>query len=251
MKLIITDDYKALSVASAKMVADTINQKQTTVLGLATGSTPVGLYQELISLYINKQVDFSHVTTFNLDEYVGLSPGHPQSYHKFMYDNFFNHVNISQENIHIPKGDNPELEEECAQYEEKIESVGQIDIQVLGIGENGHIGFNEPGSDPNGCTSLVKLSESTVEANARFFGDKELVPRLAISMGLKTILDSSKHVLLLASGEKKAGALYQMVYGEVSEDVPATFLQHHRNVTVIADKDAAKKLPKSDLIAGL
>jgi glucosamine-6-phosphate deaminase len=242
MEILVVDDYKELSQVSANIIKELITKKHHAVLGLATGSTPIGMYQELIHYHKNEALDFSSVKTFNLDEYVGMSPEHPQSYNKFMYDELFNHINILRSNIHIPCGDVPDLEGECLRYEHKIADAGGIDIQVLGIGSNGHIGFNEPGSNPKDRTRVVRLAKSTIKANARFFGKEELVPRLAISMGIQTILDQSKKIMLLASGEGKSDAVCQMIKGGISDKVPASLLQLHNNVTVIADAQAAKKL---------
>ncbi|KIY23802.1 glucosamine-6-phosphate deaminase [Mesobacillus subterraneus] len=242
MEMIVAKNYEELSQISAQMIAEFIQKKQDAVLGLATGSTPVGMYKKLIGYHNKEGLDFSKIITFNLDEYVGISPNHPQSYHKFMKETFFSHINISTSNIHIPRGDQPQIEKQCESYEQAIKDAGGIDIQVLGIGSNGHIGFNEPGSSPEEKTRVVQLTESTIQANARFFGDEALVPRLAISMGIKTILESSKKIILLASGEEKANAVQGMIEGEISTQLPASLLQLHKNVIVIADQPAAKNL---------
>lgn len=245
MEIIVVDHYQELSQVSSQIIKELIQNKPRVVLGLATGSTPAGMYQELIHYHQKEGLDFSNVVTFNLDEYVAISPKHPQSYHKFMYDNLFDHVNIHPKNIHISQGDQADLEDECKIYEQKIRQAGGIDIQVLGIGSNGHIGFNEPGSNPEDRTRVVKLAESTIQSNARFFGSEELVPRLAISMGIKTILEFSKHIILLASGKEKAEAVYRMIQGKITSQLPASLLQSHQNVTVIADNKAAEKITKS------
>jgi glucosamine-6-phosphate deaminase len=242
MKIIIANDYEDLSRISAQKIADLIKKKQDAVLGLATGSTPVGMYKELIRHHKEKGLDFSQVRTFNLDEYIGISPTHPNSYHKFMFDQFFNHINIHPHNVHIPPGDQPEMEKQCLEYEREIQKAGNIDIQVLGIGANGHIGFNEPGSSPDEKTRVVQLADSTIKANARFFGQEALVPRLAISMGIKTIIDLSKEIILLASGSEKAKAVQEMIEGKITTELPASFLQLHKNVTVIVDVKAAARL---------
>ncbi|MGG3571439.1 glucosamine-6-phosphate deaminase [Bacillus gobiensis] len=246
MEIKVVDSYEELSQVSAVLIKNELSaaQKLPFVLGLATGSTPIGLYQELIHHHRENDLDFSNVITFNLDEYVGLPASHPQSYHTFMFERFFHHINIPLRNIHIPEGDHPNLKYECEQYEKKICQTKGIDIQILGIGSNGHIGFNEPGSDPEGRTQIVQLTESTLKANARFFGDIVLVPRYAVSMGLKTILESKK-IILLASGEEKAEAIQKMIEGDVTPQVPSSFLQSHSNITVIADKEAAKYLTKT------
>ncbi|MEC1682183.1 glucosamine-6-phosphate deaminase [Bacillus mojavensis] len=243
MKIIVADHYEDLCKLSAVIIKECVQAKKDAVLGLATGSTPVGLYKQLISDYQADVIDFSKVITFNLDEYTGLSPSHPQSYNKFMYEHLFQHINVQPDHIHIPQGDNPQLEAECKVYEELIRQAGGIDVQILGIGSNGHIGFNEPGSDFEERTRIVRLSESTVQANARFFGgDPVLVPRLAISMGIKTIMEFSKHIVLLANGEEKADAIQKMAEGPVTPEVPASILQQHNHVTVITDPKAAQKL---------
>ncbi|MEC1635153.1 glucosamine-6-phosphate deaminase [Bacillus mojavensis] len=243
MKIIVADHYEDLCKLSAVIIKECVQAKKDAVLGLATGSTPVGLYKQLISDYQAGVIDFSKVITFNLDEYAGLSPSHPQSYNNFMHEHLFQHINVQPDHIHIPQGDNPQLEAECKVYEELIRQAGGIDVQILGIGSNGHIGFNEPGSDFEERTRIVRLSESTVQANARFFGgDPVLVPRLAISMGIKTIMEFSKHIVLLANGEEKADAIQKMAEGPVTPEVPASILQQHNHVTVIADPKAAQKL---------
>ncbi|WP_439024658.1 glucosamine-6-phosphate deaminase [Bacillus halotolerans] len=243
MKIIVADHYEDLCKLSANMIKEYVQAKKDAVLGLATGSTPIGLYKQLISDYQAGEIDFSKVITFNLDEYAGLSPSHPQSYNKFMHEHLFQHINVQPDHIHIPQGDNPQLEAECKVYEEFIRQAGGIDVQILGIGSNGHIGFNEPGSDFEDRTRIVRLSESTIQANARFFGgDPVLVPRLAVSMGIKTIMEFSKHIVLLANGEEKADAIQKMAEGPVTPDVPASILQKHNHVTVIADQKAAQKL---------
>ncbi|NNV03029.1 glucosamine-6-phosphate deaminase [Brevibacillus sp. MCWH] len=241
MKLLIAENYESLSKAAAHIVAQVVTAKPTAVLGLATGSTPIGMYRELARLHREEGVDFSRVTTFNLDEYVGLPPHHPQSYHTFMQEHFFRHVNIPLEQTNIPRGDAPDLQAECRRYEAAIAAAGGIDLQVLGIGGNGHIGFNEPGSDAETTTRIVELAQSTIKANARFFESIDEVPTKAVSMGIKTIL-AAKRIMLLASGEAKADAVRRMLEGEKTPDVPASLLQLHSDVTVIADKEAAALL---------
>ncbi|WP_160725229.1 glucosamine-6-phosphate deaminase [Bacillus sp. USDA818B3_A] len=242
MKIIVTKDYDELSRISANKFMEAIKRKPDASLGLATGSSPIGLYKELIHLHKKSGLDFSKVKTFNLDEYVGISQDHPESYHRFMFEQLFNHINISPENVHIPRGDQPDIHEQCDLYEKEIQKAGGIDIQVLGIGSNGHIGFNEPGSSPEERTRVVQLADSTIKANARFFGSEELVPRLAISMGIQTILTQSKQIILLASGHEKADAVQAMVEGKITPELPASYLQSHPDVTVIVDQQAAKKL---------
>jgi len=242
LKLKIVRDYAELSNSAAELLAQIIRRKPDAVVGLATGSTPVGMYQRLVQLHREQGLDFSRVTTFNLDEYAGLAPDHPQSYHSFMYSYLFKHINIARKNIHIPRGDTFDFQRESERYELAISAAGGIDIQVLGIGSNGHIGFNEPGSDFAGRTGLVTLKQSTIEDNARFFSSPQEVPRQAISMGIQTIMSQAKQILLLASGENKADAIRRMIKGEVTPELPASILQRHRCVTVIADHAAASYL---------
>ncbi|KZE52170.1 glucosamine-6-phosphate deaminase [Brevibacillus parabrevis] len=241
MKLVIVKDYQEMSRKAAELLAAEVKQHPQTVLGLATGGTPVGMYRELIKLHEDEGIDFSQAQSFNLDEYVGLSSAHPQSYRAYMQENLFQHINLPAEKTHVPVGDAADLDKECARYEEAIREAGGIDIQVLGIGNNGHIGFNEPGSSAESTTRVVQLTESTIEANARYFASVEEVPTQAVSMGIKTILGAKK-VVLLASGETKAQAVRLMLEGEPTADVPASLLQLHPDVTVIVDEAAASQL---------
>ena len=240
-RVIVKKDYNEMSLEAAILVANEVKKNPNCVLGLATGSTPLALYSELIKMYKRGEIDFSKVVTFNLDEYVGLPPENPQSYHSYMRRNFFDHVNIKPENIHIPNGIVKNPIEQCNEYERKIKEVGGIDLQVLGIGRNGHIGFNEPGSELNSRTRVVELTEQTRKDNSKFFGRIEDVPKKAITMGIATILES-KNILLLASGENKAEIIKKALEGPVTKEIPASFLQYHPNVTVILDKQAASKL---------
>ncbi|MDR5001961.1 glucosamine-6-phosphate deaminase [Brevibacillus parabrevis] len=241
MKLVIVKDYQEMSRKAAELLASEVKQHPQTVLGLATGGTPVGMYRELIKLHEDEGIDFSQAQSFNLDEYVGLSSAHPQSYRAYMQENLFQHINLPADKTHVPTGDAVDLDKECARYEGAIREAGGIDIQVLGIGNNGHIGFNEPGSSAESTTRVVQLTESTIEANARYFASVEEVPTQAVSMGIKTILGAKK-VVLLASGEAKAQAVRLMVEGEPTADVPASLLQLHPDVTVIVDEAAASQL---------
>ena len=243
MRIVVLDSYEAMSVEAAKIVAGQLYLKPDSVLGLATGSTPVGMYQNLIAVHETIGLDFSEAVSFNLDEYVGLSPENPQSYHYFMQQQFFSKINIRPENIYLPDGMAVDLQAEGARYDALIESKGGIDLQVLGIGQNAHIGFNEPDVKFESTTHKVKLDEETIQANARFFTSEEDVPRYAISMGIKTIMLAQK-VLLLANGKNKAEALYKAVCGSVSPAAPASILQLHRDVTVLADREAAALLPE-------
>jgi glucosamine-6-phosphate deaminase len=246
MKLVIVKDYAELSRKAAEMLVSEVKANSKTVFGLATGGTPVGMYRELIKLSQAQNIDFSQASSFNLDEYVGLSSTHPQSYRSYMQENLFNHINIPAEKTHVPVGNTTDHLAECARYEEAIRLAGGIDIQVLGIGNNGHIGFNEPGSPAESLTRVVQLTDSTIEANARYFDSVEQVPTQAVSMGIKTILGAKK-VVLLASGEAKAEAVRLMLEGEPTADVPASLLQLHSDVTVIVDHEAASKLTTSVL----
>lgn len=238
MNIIKVKNYKELSMQAAGIVAAQISRKKNTVLGLPTGQTPLGMYQELIKRFRKGEIDFSQVITFNLDEYYGLSPEHPQSYNYYMWQTFFNNINIKKENVFIPDGVTKDVQKECRYYESLIEKKGGIDLQFLGIGDNGHIGFNEPATALNSKTHLVNLSQATIEANSRFFNDIEDVPRKALTMGMGTIM-KAKQIILLASGMKKAPAIAKTINGKVNTEVPASLLQLHRDVTIIVDKDAA------------
>ena len=241
MEVIIQKDYQQLSRVAARIVVEVLNSKPNAVLGMATGSTPLGLYQELVRLYEAGEVDFSRVTTFNLDEYVGLPVSHPQSYHYFMHENFFSHVNIPPQNINIPSGTTDNYPSFCEWYEQRIFECGGIDLQILGIGSDGHIAFNEPTSSMSSRTRLKTLAKSTIDDNARFFERRADVPVYAITMGVGTILDARK-IILLGSGEGKAGAIAAMVEGPVTAMVTASALQMHADTKVIVDEDAASEL---------
>ncbi|WP_350342679.1 glucosamine-6-phosphate deaminase [Proteinivorax tanatarense] len=241
MRIIIEKDYESLSKKASLLVASQILLKPDSVLGLATGSTPLGMYKNLIEMYKRNEVDFSKVTTFNLDEYYGLSPDHPQSYNSYMKNNFFDHINIPPFKCHLPKGNAKNVVTECYTYEDKISKCGGIDFQVLGIGENGHIGFNEPDDSLNVLTNLVDLRSQTIEANSRFFESSCQVPKQAISIGIATIMKAKK-ILLLASGENKAEAIAQMTSGHVTTKVPASLLQTHQDLILLVDEQAGKLL---------
>lgn len=243
MRIIKTKNYDEMSAAAARLVAGQIYLKPNSVLGLATGSTPVGMYKELIRVHREIGLDFSEVISFNLDEYVDLKESDPNSYHYFMDENFFNHININRDNIYVPNGNPKDIEEECKNYDALIDRKGGIDLQILGIGNNAHIGFNEPDIKFEATTHKVKLDEGTIQANARFFASAEEVPRYAISMGIKTIMHSKK-VILMASGENKAQAIHDAIYGPIRPETPASILQLHNDVTVIVDEAAGRLLPK-------
>ena len=240
MKIIVVSDYERMSEEVAKIVQAQIAVKPDSVLGLATGSTPLGTYRKLVEM-AKDGLDFSQVTTFNLDEYVGLAGDHPQSYRYYMEQNLFSGVNIPREKTFIPNGTAADLAAECAAYEEKIKGAGGIDLQLLGIGSNAHIGFNEPGSEFGSTTRLVVLAESTIEDNSRFFASREEVPTQSISMGIKSIMQA-KQIVLMANGENKADAIWATVLGPVTSDVPASVLQLHPFVTLVLDEAAASKL---------
>ena len=243
MRLIITESYEQMGVEAANIVAGQIYLKPDSVLGLATGSTPVSMYQRLAAVHKSVGLDFSQVTTFNLDEYIGMSPENPQSYHYFMQENFFRHINISPDNVFLPDGMAKDMIAEGERYEKLIETKGGIDLQVLGIGQNAHIGFNEPDVKFAATTHKVELDEETIQANSRFFASVSEVPRYAISMGIKTIM-MAEHVILLANGRNKAEAVYKAVCGDVTPEAPASILQLHRDVAVILDREAAALLPE-------
>ena len=243
MEVIITRDYDKMSIKAAAIIAEQIKKNPDTVLGLATGSTPIGTYKELIRLHKENGLDFSKVTTFNLDEYLGLSSLHKESYNYFMWENLFKHININPENVYIPKGDVDDAEEFCNWYEEKIKKSGGIDLQLLGIGSDGHIAFNEPGSFLMSRTRVKTLDEQTIRDNSKFFRKEEEVPRFAITMGVGTILEAKK-ILLIANGEKKANACAQFIEGPVTSQITASALQLHQHVTVVLDEEAASKLKR-------
>lgn len=241
MKVIKTKDYDEMSQEACKIIVEKINQLFNPVLGLATGSTPEGLYQYLIEQYKQKKVSFKNAMTFNLDEYVGLAEENKNSYHFYMNDKLFNHIDIQRKNAYVPNGVAEDLQRECETFEQLIANAGGIDLQLLGLGINGHIGFNEPGTPFTSRTHVVRLDESTRNANSHFFASKGEVPNKAISMGIATIMES-KEIILLVSGEKKAEALKKLLTGEVNETFPASVLHEHENVTVIADEAALSKV---------
>jgi len=241
MEVVVLPNYEEMSRAAAQIVADVLNAKPNAVLGMATGSTPLGLYQELVRMHREEGLDFAQVTTFNLDEYVGLRPDHPQSYHYFMHENFFRHVNIAPGNIYIPSGTTSNYRSFCEWYERRIQECGGIDVQILGIGSDGHIAFNEPGSSLSSRTRLKTLAKSTIDDNARFFARKEDVPIYAITMGVGTILEARK-LVLLASGQNKAAAVAAMIEGPVTSMITASALQLHPDAKVFLDESAAGQL---------
>lgn len=242
MRIILAADYQDMSRRAAGLIAAQVAQKPTSLLGLATGSSPLGIYRQLVAWHREEGLDFSRCRTVNLDEYVGLTPDSPQSYAYFMQQNLFDHVNLDPRNLHIPQGDCADPLEECRRYDRLLTQLGPIDLQLLGIGLNGHIGFNEPGESLNADTHCVALSQSTMDANARFFDPGQQMPTHAYTMGLGAIM-TAKRVLLIASGAAKADILREMICGKVTTAVPASLLQLHRNVTVVADREALSRLP--------
>lgn len=238
MQIYIADSYEEMSRQAAYLLAGQIRLNPRSVIGLATGDTPTGMYGELIRMNKEENLDFSEITTFNLDEYYPIEKDNSQSYYYYMMKNLFEHINIPKDGIHIPNGTAEDVKQECLSYEKNIAEKGNIDLQVLGIGPNGHIGFNEPDVKFEAITHLVALDEKTINANARFFNSIEEVPKKAISMGIKTIMQSRK-ILLLVSGKKKAKVIREAIYGEITPELPASILQLHPNVTVIMDNEAA------------
>jgi len=248
VRVIIEIDSEAASRRAAKFVADLVRKKPDCVLGLATGSTPLATYRELIRLHREEALDFSQITTFNLDEYVGLSSIHPQSYRQFMQINLFDHININPDLTNVPDGRALDFEAHCRQYEQRIKDAGGIDLQILGIGSDGHIAFNEPGSSLGSRTRLKSLTSETIRDNARFFGGEDKVPRLAVTMGVGTILES-RRCILLAFGAHKAMAVKETVEGPVTAQVTASALQLHREVIGVFDEAAARLLVRRDYYA--
>ena len=240
MKIIVTKDYEELSFKAAKIMLEVVRENPYAVLGLATGTTPLGLYAYMIADHEQKGTSYAHIRTANLDEYKGLPKTHPQSYAYFMRKNLFDGLGIDWENTNIENGMAADEEKECARYDEVLEQLPR-DIQLLGLGSNGHIAFNEPGTPFGSGTHVVSLAESTVKDNARLFDDISEVPRKAFTMGIRQIMQAKK-ILILASGANKADAVAKMVKGEVTEAVPASVLQLHPDCTLIVDKAAAAKL---------
>ncbi|MCL2616805.1 MAG: glucosamine-6-phosphate deaminase [Defluviitaleaceae bacterium] len=243
MKIVVAEDYDQMSAKAAHIMAEEMNLRPDGVFGFATGSTPVGMYQELIRMNKAGELSFAGVTTFNLDEYYPIAKANPQSYDYFMKDNLFNHVDVDKSRVNIPSGECEDPEIECAAYEAKVAAAGGIDMQLIGIGLNGHIGFNEPADHFVGATNYVELDDSTIQANRRFFASAKDVPRHALTMGIRTIMLARK-VILIANGEKKAGILEKVLFGNIVPQVPASVLQLHRNVTVVMDKLAAAEVAK-------
>jgi glucosamine-6-phosphate deaminase len=234
LKILEAPDYAGMSRKAANIISAQVILFPRSVLGLATGSTPLGIYKQLIEWYDKGDIDFSNTTSVNLDEYCGISPDNPKSYHYYMKHNFFAHINIKPERTHIPNGQAKDIETECQNYDHLINDLGGIDLQLLGIGNTGHIGFNEPDDSFDKMTHRVALKEKTISANSRFFDSIEEVPKSAVTMGIKAIMQAKK-ILLVASGENKADVLEKALFGPVTPEVPASILQLHPDVTVVAD----------------
>lgn len=241
MKIYSAQDYQSMSRKAANILSAHVILKPDSVLGLATGSTPIGMYKQLIDWYNKGDIDFSQVHTVNLDEYLGLAPTHDQSYRYFMQANLFDHVNVPPENTNVPNGLAPDPEAECARYNQVIAGLGGIDVQVLGMGHNGHIGFNEPEEAFELETHVVNLTDNTIDANARFFASRDEVPRQAITMGIKSIMQA-RHILVVVSGADKAEIVKRAFFGPVTPKVPASILQMHPHVSLVADEAALSLL---------
>ena len=241
MRVYRAEDYKSMSRQAANIVSAQVILKPNCVLGLATGSTPIGMYQQLVEWFKKGDVDFSQVRSVNLDEYVGLAPTHDQSYRYFMQSNLFDHINILPENTNVPNGLAEDLDAECARYNKVIADLGGVDLQVLGMGHNGHIAFNEPGDDFGLETHVVDLTDSTIDANARFFASRDEVPRKALTMGIRSIMQA-RHILVVVNGEAKADIVKAAFTGPVTPEVPASVLQLHPNLSLVGDAAALSKL---------
>lgn len=241
MKIYKAKDYKDMSRKAANIISAQVIMKPNCVLGLATGSTPIGTYDQLVEWYNKGDLDFSEVTTVNLDEYKGLPRTNDQSYYYFMHQHLFDRVNIDPERTNVPNGMEPDAEKECGRYEELIRSLGGVDLQLLGLGHNGHIGFNEPGEAFEKETHCVDLTESTIEANKRFFASADDVPKQAYTMGIKTIMQAKK-ILIVVNGENKADIVERAFFGPVTPEVPASILQLHNEVTLVGDEEALAKI---------
>ena len=241
MKIYKAKDYKDMSRKAANIISAQVIMKPNCVLGLATGSTPIGTYDQLVEWYNKGDLDFSEVTTVNLDEYKGLPRTNDQSYYYFMHQHLFDRVNIDPERTNVPNGMEPDAEKECGRYEELIRSLGGVDLQLLGLGHNGHIGFNEPGEAFEKETHCVDLTESTIEANKRFFASADDVQKQAYTMGIKTIMQAKK-ILIVVNGENKADIVERAFFGPVTPEVPASILQLHNDVTLVGDEAALAKI---------
>ncbi|WP_078381172.1 glucosamine-6-phosphate deaminase [Sutcliffiella halmapala] len=245
MDIITTTSYEALSITAANYIIEKLNNNPSAVLGMATGGTPTKMYEFLIKDRIQNNTSYQNVTTFNLDEYVNLAKNDANSYFSYMNKHLFTHIDITKQNVFIPDGLAENLEDECKRYEQLLQDKGPVDVQILGLGENGHIGFNEPGTPFTSRTHVVELTESTRQANARFFPSLEDVPTHAITMGIASIMNA-KEIILLVSGKNKADAFERLLHGKISEDFPASILKNHPCVKIIADRSV---LEQSSIIA--
>ncbi|MCK1995111.1 glucosamine-6-phosphate deaminase [Peribacillus muralis] len=241
MNIIKVQDYAEMSRTAGEIVIGKVKQNPQIILGLATGGTPKGMYDSMIEDHVRNHTSYEQATSFNLDEYIGLKPNDPNSYHFYMNDSLFNHIDINKGQTFVPNGTPENTDEECKRYDERIDSLGGIDLQILGIGQNGHIGFNEPGTSFTSGTHVVTLEDSTRQANARYFDSIDEVPTHAMTMGISTIM-KSKEILLLISGEEKAETLKRLIDGEITEEFPASILKKHNNVTIIADQKALSRV---------
>ena len=240
MKVIITENYEEMSKKASEIIIGIVKNNPNAILGLATGSSPIGTYQNMIKDHTENGTSYKNVRTVNLDEYVGLTADHDQSYAYFMRSNLFDYIDIDLQNTNLPCGSAPDKQKECDRYNALLETMQQ-DVQVLGLGSNGHIGFNEPGTPLSSVTHLVDLTENTIKDNSRLFASIDEVPKQALSMGIKNIMQA-KSIVMVVSGKNKAQAVKGMVQGEITVDLPASVLQLHPNVTVICDKDAGSLL---------
>lgn len=245
MEVIIKSNYDEICQEAARIILEEWQKKKDLILGLATGATPLGVYKKIIELHHQGKIDFTEVTAFNLDEYLGLEEDHPQSFAFYMKENLFKHINIRKDNTFRLEGRPSNIEEHCREYEKKIKERGGIDVQILGIGRNGHIGFNEPGSSLSSRTRVKTLTEETVRDNARFFKDEEEVPKFCLTMGIGTLMES-KMVILLASGKNKSDAVFRSVEGPVTASIPASVLQLHPCVKMLVDEEAGSLLSRKD-----
>jgi len=245
MEIIIHNTAEEASKHAGEYISNIVKKIPDTILGLATGGTPVQMYKEMIRQHKENNIDYSQVTSFNLDEYIGLPPTHDQSYRYFMNENLFNHINIDKQNTHVPDGMATDIPKECENYEQKIFQAGGIDLQLLGVGTDGHIGFNEPGSSFASRTRIKTLTKQTREDNARFFNNIDEVPIHCITMGIETIIESNE-IILLAFGKNKAEVIRNMIEGPISAELPASALHLHPNVKIFIDEDAASKLKRKE-----
>lgn len=242
MKLIIKKNYEEMCAEAAKTIKEQLDHKKDTTLGLATGSTPEGVYKELIKYYKNGEIDFSQVRTFNLDEYIGLSKENINSFNYFMNDKLFDHINIDKKNIHIPNCDGKNIEEFCRNYDKMIEDSGGIDLQIVGVGQNGHIAFNEPANQLSFGTTIVELAENTIEINSRFFDSIEDVPKKAITMGMGTIMQAEK-IIWIANGKGKSKVVEKFLSEKtITTEFPVSILKLHKDLTIIVDEQACSSL---------